>query len=47
MAEHLSGFKSALTRTLNNYSNKNNGKQRYEITGDCREGLVAIISIRP
>ena len=44
---HLSGFKSALTRTLNNYSNKNNGKQRYEITGDdCREGLVAIISIK-
>ena len=44
---HLSGFKSALTRTLNSYSNKNNGKQKYEITGDdCREGLVAIISIK-
>ncbi len=44
---HLSGFKSALTRTLNNYSSKNNGKQNFEITGDdCREGLVAIISIK-
>ena len=43
---HLSGFRSALTRTLNSYSNKNNGKNRYEITGDdCREGLVAILSI--
>ena len=44
---HLSGFKSALTRTINSYSNKINGKQKYEITGDdCREGLVAIISIK-
>jgi DNA gyrase subunit B len=44
---HLSGFKSALTRSVNSYSNKMNGKQKYEITGDdCREGLVAIISIK-
>nr|ALS56098.1 putative DNA gyrase subunit B [uncultured bacterium EIL5A08] len=44
---HLSGFKSALTRTINNYSLKNNGKQKYEISGDdCREGLVAIVSIK-
>ncbi len=44
---HLSGFKSALTRSINSYSNKINGKQKYEITGDdCREGLVAIISIK-
>jgi len=44
---HLSGFKSALTRTLNTYSNKVFGKQKYEITGDdCREGLIAIISIK-
>ena len=44
---HLSGFKSALTRSVNSYSNKMSGKQKYEITGeDCREGLVAIISIK-
>ena len=44
---HLSGFKSALTRSINSYSNKIYGKQKYEITGDdCREGLVAIISIK-
>jgi len=44
---HLSCFKSALTRSLNSYSNKMFGKQKYEITGDdCREGLVAIISIK-
>ena len=44
---HLSGFKSALTRSLNSYSNKVFGKQKFEITGeDCREGLVAIISIK-
>ena len=44
---HLSGFRSALTRTINNYSLKNNGKLKYEISGDdCREGLVAIISIK-
>ena len=44
---HLSGFRSALTRTINNYSLKNNGKLKYEITGDdCREGLVAIVSIK-
>ena len=44
---HLSGFKSALTRSLNSYSNKMNSKQKFEITGDdCREGLVAIVSIK-
>ena len=44
---HLSGFRSALTRTINNYSLKNNGKLKYEISGDdCREGLVAIVSIK-
>jgi DNA gyrase subunit B len=44
---HLSGFKSALTRTINNYSTKVNGKSKYEITGDdCREGIVAIVSVK-
>lgn len=45
---HVSGFKSALTRTINNYASKSglikNGK--VEITGDdVREGLTAVISI--
>ena len=40
-------FKSALTRTINNYATKLNGKSKYEITGDdCREGIVAIISVK-
>jgi len=44
---HLSGFKSALTRTINNYATKVNGKSKYEITGDdCREGIVAIVSVK-
>ena len=44
---HLSGFKSALTRTINNYATKLSGKSKYEITGDdCREGIVAIISVK-
>ena len=44
---HLSGFKSALTRTINNYATKLNGKTKYEITGDdCREGIVAIVSVK-
>ena len=38
----LKWFKSALTRTINNFCLKNNGKQKYEISGDdCREGLVS------
>src|SRR4051794_328506 len=46
---HLSGFKSALTRTLNEYA-KEKGllKEKDEVlTGDdCREGLAAIISVK-
>jgi DNA gyrase subunit B len=46
---HLSGFKSALTRTLNEYA-KEKGllKEKDEaLTGDdCREGLAAIISVK-
>ena len=47
---HLTGFRSALTRTINNYSNNNNMMKngaKYTLTGDdCREGLTAIISIQ-
>lgn len=46
---HLSGFRSALTRTLNDYARKNNLlKQNDEnLTGDdVREGLTAIISVK-
>ncbi len=47
---HLSGFRTALTRTLNNYATKNNlikEKEGIVITGDdTREGLTAIISIK-
>ena len=46
---HLSGFKAALTRTLNDYArNKGLIKEKEEpLTGDdCREGLAAIVSVK-
>jgi DNA gyrase subunit B len=46
---HLSGFRSALTRTVNYYAGKNNlAKDLSEsITGDdIREGLTAVISVK-
>jgi DNA gyrase subunit B len=44
---HLSGFKSALTRTLNTYARKSNLLKQTSPSGDdLREGLVAIISVR-
>lgn len=46
---HVVGFRSALTRAITNYIQKNSkkvGKQQVEIEGeDTREGLVAILSI--
>ena len=46
---HLSGFKTALTRTLNNYA-KNNGVLKGSGPSpsgdDWREGLVAVISVK-
>jgi DNA gyrase subunit B len=47
---HLSGFKTALTRTLNNYAYKNKllkENSKLVLTGDdFREGLTAVISIK-
>ena len=46
---HLSGFRGALTKSLNDYGKKNNllKKANASISGDdAREGLTAIISVR-
>ena len=49
---HLTGFRSALTRTLKKYADDSKmleklAKQKIEITGDdFREGLTAIISVK-
>jgi DNA gyrase subunit B len=47
---HLSGFRSALTRTINNYSTANNlAKDLKDATisgDDIREGLTAVISVK-
>jgi DNA gyrase subunit B len=46
---HLSGFKTALTRVINNYARGNNLIKEKDpaITGDdVREGLVAVISVK-
>jgi len=46
---HLVGFKSALTRTLNNYAASNNllKNMKVSLTGeDTREGLTGIISVK-
>ncbi len=45
---HITGFKTALTRTLNNYSKKNgSGKEDDSFTGDdVLEGLTAVISVK-
>jgi len=46
---HLSGFKTALTRTLNSYVQKNNllKNASFSLSGeDVREGLTAVVSIK-
>lgn len=48
---HLSGFRAALTRTINQYATSKgllkNGKVQLNITGDdLREGLTAVLSVR-
>lgn len=44
---HLSGFRGALTRTLNNYGKKENLFKDVQLSGeDFREGLAAVITVR-
>ena len=46
---HLSGFKQALTRSVNDYARKNNLLKDNDenLSGDdCREGITAVISIK-
>ncbi|MFG0261599.1 MAG: DNA gyrase subunit B [Novipirellula sp. JB048] len=45
---HVSGFRSALTRTLNNYGRKENLFKGSAVPGgdDFREGITAVISVR-
>ncbi len=46
---HLTGFRTALTRTMNNYAKAHvpQGKKDLAITGeDFKEGLTAIVSVR-
>ncbi len=44
---HVTGFKTALTRTLNNYVKKNNLKVETGFTGDdVLEGLTAVVSVK-
>ena len=46
---HLVGFRSALTRTINNYATRNNllKSVKFNVAGeDTREGITAIISVK-
>jgi DNA gyrase subunit B len=46
---HLSGFRAALTRTINNYASKSNmaDKLSDSVSGDdIREGMAAVISVK-
>ena len=46
---HLVGFKTAVTRTLNNYAQRNDlfKKENFILSGeDVREGLTAVISVK-
>ncbi|MBU0627666.1 MAG: DNA topoisomerase (ATP-hydrolyzing) subunit B [Nanoarchaeota archaeon] len=43
---HLSGFKTALTRTINSYIGKNKLSDTQLSSDDVREGLAAVVSVK-
>lgn len=43
---HVVGFKTALTRAINEYAKKNNNKGEGVTGDDVREGLTAVISVK-
>ncbi|MCP4354211.1 MAG: DNA topoisomerase (ATP-hydrolyzing) subunit B [Proteobacteria bacterium] len=47
---HIQGFRSALTRALNNYANSSGLMKKHKITAlsgdDCREGLTCVLSVK-
>ncbi|MEW6051297.1 MAG: DNA topoisomerase (ATP-hydrolyzing) subunit B [Candidatus Zixiibacteriota bacterium] len=46
---HLTGFRTALTRTINSYASKNNlfKKENIQLQGDdAKEGLTAVVSVK-
>ena len=44
---HVTGFRTALTRTLNNYARKGGSKEEENFTGDdVLEGLTAVVSVK-
>ena len=46
---HLVGFRSALTRTINNYATRNNllKNVKFNVSGeDTREGIAAVVSVK-
>lgn len=43
---HLAGFRGALTRTINNFISQNAKKKSAMQGDDCREGLIAVVSVK-